>query len=366
MLELRPTDIKETKPDFSKDAPTVGRNATIKLFPPSRLAMRYSFSFGCKATQVNTITLNTDVCLSGDYYLNHNMLISEAPICADGSIPTMSYYPARGCVGETQFESTLKPIPDYCLWGGVAPKYWSLIFRCGPDASSTQGADKHEVAIPPAAPKPLPYKGIVQPDGPYDGVIVSHTQCAKHRISRGWSGRRHVDVPVDQCIATTSQSLTVKKEAICTNGTRAQLARFETSNCNDGHLSSKYGLIDIHDTDIGADKCLSTDILGPTEKIRSIAFWCEGVKVESPESRIIVSAQPIAAPKKAEGKDLGAENLHVMPTHVQGLKVLGADLTTEKESSFGLAITVYAVASVVVLIGLWVWFGSLIPSLSRV
>lgn len=155
MQHSRPDVALYIRPAPVVEVPNVKRNATIKLFPPSPLAMRYSFNFVCKQPQVNIITLETDVCLSGDYYLNHNMLISEAPICPDGRTPNMSYYPARGCMGTPQFESTMRPIPEYCLWGGVAPKYWSLIFRCGEDASSAQGADRHEAAIPPAAPKPL-------------------------------------------------------------------------------------------------------------------------------------------------------------------------------------------------------------------
>lgn len=64
--------------------------------------------------------------------------------------------------------------------------------------------------------------------------------------------------------------------AICPNGTRAQWARFERSGCNDGQISSKYGLVDIHDTDIGVDKCLSS---GAEGRIRSMAFRCNNIKV---------------------------------------------------------------------------------------
>ncbi|KUJ24622.1 uncharacterized protein LY89DRAFT_713431 [Mollisia scopiformis] len=272
MLHSRPATVisNEVKSDSPKDVSTSGRDATIKLFPPSPLAMRYSFSFGCKESEFNTITLETDVCLSGDYYLNHNMLISEAPLCKDGSTPTMSYYRARGCVGSPQFESTTKPIPDYCLWGGIAPKYWSLIFRCGSETSTVQGADKHEVAVPPASR---------QPTQVYEGIL---SLCAFERTHRRIRPSRSM-VNVDSCIPMNGHNITIKREAVCPNGKRAQWARFETANCNGGHLSQKYGLIDIHDADIGVDKCLSSSASADKDKIRSVAFWCEGIKLVPPK-----------------------------------------------------------------------------------
>lgn len=339
MLTFRPSVSQKTMLKPMGGNTSQARNATINLFPPSPIAMRTAFSFGCKESQVNTITLSTDVCLSGDYYLNHNMLIAEAPLCPDGQTPTMSYYPARGCVGVTQFESTTKPIPEYCLWGGLAPKYWSLIFRCDPDATSAQDADRHQVAIPPPARKPLPYKGIVRPDGPYDAIMVSHSSCSNHHLTGVWNGARETNVPVDHCVATAGKSINIKSAAICENGTRAQWARFEDSTCNHGRISTKYGLVDIHDTDVRVDKCLLTGNDGSKDKVRSMAFWCDGIKFDSPTQE----KKPTQHPESFNT---------ALPPLVQVRKTRGSVVM----------LVISIVAAVVVLVGIWVWFGTLVPS----
>ncbi|CZR55568.1 uncharacterized protein PAC_05456 [Phialocephala subalpina] len=273
------------QPQSSKDVSTLGRNATIKLFPPSPVAFRHAFAFGCKEPQFNTITLATDVCLSGHYYLNHNMLISESPVCHDGSTPTLAYYPSRGCMGNTQFESTAKPIPEYCLWGGTAPLHWSMIFRCGPHATSAQGADKHEVAVPPTSLKSLPYPGIYKPyEGPH-ALLLSRSECTDRAV--GWNGARQYTAPVGTCLPM-ADSINIKQPATCPNGTRALWARFENPNCNDGQISAKYGLVDIHDTDLDVEKCLLADAFGSGDQIRSIAFWCDGdIRIAPPRSKLM-------------------------------------------------------------------------------
>lgn len=109
------------------------------------------------------------------------------------------------------------------------------------------------------------------------------------------------------------------------------MAFYKDGSC--GGKPDHFGAVDVNST----NQCFAF------EGMRSWAFWCEG-------------------------KGLGAAgngDLHVVPTHVQGLNVLSVSITAEQEDSFGLAITVYVVASVAVLIGLWVWFGSLILNFSK-
>ncbi|KAH7403087.1 hypothetical protein BKA64DRAFT_440938 [Cadophora sp. MPI-SDFR-AT-0126] len=268
------------------------RNATIKLFPASTMGFRPMFSFGCRESTFNTITLETDVCLSGDYYLSHNMLITEAPTCPDGKKPTMTYYHRQGCRGETAYRSdeSGRGIPEYCLWGGHSPKEWSMIFRCGDDTEDMEDRvsemesteTRHQIAVPPPAPEPLhifddvdktePKDEPIALEEPTDGVVYTHLfpECNGRRVG----GHKPMTVPVDRCLTIHGFGIQFKTPAVCSNGTRAKWARFEDSKCGYGEISSTYGLIDIKDSDIM--KCLSTGTFGDGEKVSSMSFWCEG------------------------------------------------------------------------------------------
>jgi hypothetical protein len=271
MLHNRPATTVVEKVDASKeDVSKLGRKATIKLFGLSPPSMSRSFSAGCKGTQFNTLALATNVCLTGYYSPSHNILISEAPICPDGSTPKMRYYHAEGCYTKPQFESAIMPSPEDCLWGGVAPERWSMIFRCGPEPTIAPGRDRYQRADPPASTNDL------RPAGVYDGIVDIRKECNDgpkfHRI-----GQTQRTVPVDKCITTMSNTLTIIRGATCPDGSRAKLARFENIMCNGGRISNNFGLIDILDKDIGVNTCLSSNTLGHPDEIRSIAFWCDGI-----------------------------------------------------------------------------------------
>ncbi|KAL5601115.1 hypothetical protein BROUX41_005930 [Berkeleyomyces rouxiae] len=83
----------------------------------------------------------------------------------------------------------------------------------------------------------------------------------------------------DTCLGTAAMSFKVIEPATCANGTRAKLARFEGSRCNNGEVTIAGGLVDIADSDIG--ECLTTNIGNYSsdavhESIKSLAFFCDG------------------------------------------------------------------------------------------
>jgi hypothetical protein len=272
----------EQSPIDDEPVEQTGRNATIKLFPASTTPFRPNVSFGCKETTFYTTTLATDVCLSGDYYLSHNLQISEQPICPDGSGPYMAYYPNRGCAGKPDPYKSGKDIPEHCLYGGHVTKYWSVVFRCSIWPTLIQGADKHQEAIPP----PAAYNEV-----PRDGKVISHLfpACNGKRVG----GPKEITVPVDRCLTTLGSAIVITTAAVCANGTRARWARFQDSKCGYGEITMEDGLIDISDSDIA--QCLPTrNMRAGQEKISSMAFWCDGFgEVKKPK---------LDAPKEEEPK----------------------------------------------------------------
>lgn len=116
-------------------------------------------------------------------------------------------------------------------------------------------------------------------ESPSDAIVVGHLfpACNGQRVG----GHKPLTVPVDRCLTTPGFGLEIKTAAVCSNGTRARLARFDDKKCGYGTLSELYGLIDVADSDIGG--CLPTGSIGDDKTISSVAFWCDGVKKSSPE-----------------------------------------------------------------------------------
>jgi hypothetical protein len=258
----------------------LGRNATLNLYPASNQPFRYGASFGCKERTFNTLSIAPETCLSGDYYLSLNMLIAESPVCDDGSEPVLQYYHSRGCEGKPQYDSkTGKGIPDYCLWGGHSPKYWSMIFRCRDAPSASEGVMEHQTATPP----PAPFLEIARPPFPETarpGEVTSHLfpACNGQRVG----GKKSLSVPADTaCMTTPGLALQINKAAVCANGTRAQLAQFTDSKCGRGGDDAVMRLVDLADSDIGTKSCISTGAFGADERYSSMAFWCDGIKPKS-------------------------------------------------------------------------------------
>jgi hypothetical protein len=194
------------------------------------------------------------------------MLITEEPVCANGRLPVMIYYQARGCIGKIRYTSGAGS-PLVCIWNTLQPRYWSTIWRCGfkPDLWDKQGAEAHQVAIPPPAP---------WPESPKSAVVIPYLtpMCTWQNVG----GNEPIIVPIGNCLATPGYGIQILSIAVCENGTRAQWARFEDVHCGSGTISPKYGLADIADEDQG--KGLSTGPVESKEKIRSVAFSCDELR----------------------------------------------------------------------------------------
>ncbi|TVY75560.1 hypothetical protein LSUE1_G006888 [Lachnellula suecica] len=265
------------------DSTDLQRNATVKLWAENHLSSPGSARCNENAPS-NTITLAPEVCLSGDYYLDHNFQITEQPLCPNGEFPVMVFYHSRGCTGDVKYHSTFdNPPPTTCLWES-SPKYWSMVFRCGVWATLQVGADHHVAAVPP---KP---NSSAQSDVAVSGTVLTYLApaCNGQRVG----GRKPITLPVDKCLSTHGYSLRMTKPAVCANGTRALWARFEGSKCNYGEITNTDGLLDIDDKDVGL--CKDTgNFATATKKIGSMSFWCDGFgDVKRPD--------PNAPPEKEE------------------------------------------------------------------
>ena len=255
----------QASPEYDK---SLSQNASIKLFAASTTPVQPTTNDSCTGTAFNTVSLPADHCLSGDYYLNSNMLIVDEAICRSGQYAISIYYHARNCVGKIQYTSG-GGSPTICIWnhGIPQPRYWSMIWRCGgrPDLFYQQGAEHHQVAISPPAPRP---------DAPRSAVVIPcHPSASTGQVV---STNPNIIVPTGECLATPGCGIQILETAVCENGTRAQWARFEDVRCGGGVISTKYGLADISDEDVG--KCLSTRPVGSMGKIRSMAFWCDEIQ----------------------------------------------------------------------------------------
>lgn len=103
-----------------------------------------------------------------------------------------------------------------------------------------------------------------------DGVVVG----SPFPTCGGSRPHKPLNVPVDSCFSTPTLALKITTPAICANGTRAKWARFPEKGCGYGTLDSKFGLVDLEDSDIG--DCM---LIG---EFKSMAFWCDGVEKSSP------------------------------------------------------------------------------------
>ena len=278
-LQTTMTSLKPLCKDSPEYNTSLARNASLNLFAASTKPIQTVNEGGCSGT-FNKVSLPADTCFSGDYYLSYNMIIAQIPICANGQHPVLIYYNARGCVGTTRYNSGWGSYgPTICLWAAYLypqSRYWSMIWRCGylsyppiqPPIPVPQGAEFHQLAVAPPARCP---------DSPKSAVVIPCSPCNASELSRN----EVILLPTGDCLATPGDGIEILSHGVCENGTRAQWARFEDENCGGGTISSRYGLVDIPDQYqppyVFLDKCLSTGV-EDGEKIRSVAFWCDGLR----------------------------------------------------------------------------------------
>lgn len=124
--------------------------------------------------------------------------------------------------------------------------------------------------------------------GGTEGSILTYPipGCSDESIMGGgetWS------LPPDDCLkVSTSTSFRILEPAICPNGTRAKLARYEGRDCNYGEVTINGGLVDVTDDDLNTCQYISVD--GHRDNathasIASFGFYCEGKKGEIPKER---------------------------------------------------------------------------------
>jgi hypothetical protein len=283
------------------------RNASLTLYPGSRIHpedlsdLQQQLGACSEDDPTTIIELATEVCLSGDYYLQNNFKLTELPICHDGAVPRMMFYPRRKCVGDPDFvdmASESREIPNGCAWQDwMIPNpsyYWSLIFRCGPEHS---GAAKHVQAVPPAV--------IPEVKGPTAGRMKFYTgrDCATawDRHSNG------EELQPGSCRwpigSLAINAVQIIQPPLCSNGARARLARFEdtgednaTHHCSDEKLTFGDGLIDINDEDINT--CIEMRDLGRTDgserNANGVMFYCDGKNLESEAERTIQTTATVS------------------------------------------------------------------------
>lgn len=159
-------DVQSTTAGFI----TYGRDAVISLFPSSKPTHK-GYRIGCPGPLVNAITLPTDVCLSSDDDVRYNMVVSETPVCHDGSKPRIRYYTARECAGKAKSEVLSTMIHDLCFWDQSNPQ-WSIIFRCGYEGSLAVVQNPQDI-VPPPIGYETPNSLRRRPDLPYEHSLPS-------------------------------------------------------------------------------------------------------------------------------------------------------------------------------------------------
>lgn len=259
-------------PDFDtptfidNDSPAVSQSGTaarIVLFPASRIYPDDLRDMGkklpgCSETHgAVEIELEPDVCLSGEYYARDNLKVLEAPSCPDGSTPTLMFYQNRRCTGSARKVSREEDeTVGRCLWSEqdipVSSYYWSLIYRCGLDSDNDQidGALEHQTA----EPQSMIYSAL----GGAPGEIRNHHGTMFPCHSEHANGTHPMSHRTDNCHWPLSswplETIEIVTPAVCANGTRAQLIRYETKGptgfdyqCNYHEMTLQEGVMDVDD-----------------------------------------------------------------------------------------------------------------------
>lgn len=288
------TNIQETTSQIPEEKEILERSATLLLFPDTVKSSFWLAQEKCSSElQHNTMDLPTETCLSGDYELSSNLMISSVPRCANGYTPAMILYDQQNCRGNTLFQSTgPRDIPLETCLRYQTTKEWSLVFRCSIWPELVVGAERHEIAIPPRDPEDPRENGRSRGKA---GLITRfeddscRSQTTKPEI-----------LAADKCIQTTGRGIQISKPALCPSGKRARIARFSDSNC-DTPLEQK-SIIKVYNSEINS--CLGTEIseVNP-ERINSVAFHCRGfeTKLEDPnQAQIYTDSSPPACGSSKE------------------------------------------------------------------
>ncbi|SPO02008.1 uncharacterized protein DNG_04681 [Cephalotrichum gorgonifer] len=95
-------------------------------------------------------------------------------------------------------------------------------------------------------------------------------------------GGNHWTMAPDHCLkVSTSTTVRILEPAVCANGTRAKLARYEGRDCNHGEVTLPGGLVDVEDSDLNTCQNVWLDKYPSNKTVASVAsfgFYCDGRK----------------------------------------------------------------------------------------
>ncbi|KAH7159533.1 hypothetical protein B0J13DRAFT_108950 [Dactylonectria estremocensis] len=293
-LDQKPIDAPDDQSVFIPEpeipAENEGRAARIALYPASRTYpddlrdMGKPLSACSERDKTEEIQLATDVCLSGEYYMRDNVKVLETPSCADGSTPTLMFYQHRHCTGSPhRVMYNVEGATGHCLWSEqdvpIASYYWSLIYRCNADA---EGAVEHQEAVPA-----LLYQNVAGASG-----SVRYHHGTTFPCHSDFANRTHsTTLKTGNCEWRFSswllETIEIVAPAVCSNGTRAQLALYQDIGkygldymCNDGQITLENAIVDVDDWMLNT--CISMNGLrllsGGLGRALGVMFHCDGMR----------------------------------------------------------------------------------------
>lgn len=289
---VTPDELPENAPNHVVVVDNGAAAAKIMLFPASRtypddLRDMGKTLPGCsEEDDVEVIHLDTDVCLSGEYYMRDNVKVLESPTCANGSVPTFMFYQSRGCTGSLRHVmQNIDELTGSCLWSeeaiSVPSYYWSLIYRCDDEVD---GAAHHQDANPTVL-----YQNVAGAPG---GVRYHHgTTFPCHS---DFANRTHATkLEPGNCHWPWSpwslESIEIVSPAVCNNGTRAQVILYEDIGkpgldymCNAGDITLENSILDVDDWML--DTCINMSRLrrlnGGFSRALGVMFHCDGMCIK--------------------------------------------------------------------------------------
>jgi hypothetical protein len=118
--------------------------------------------------------------------------------------------------------------------------------------------------------------------GPSNATVETFTLPSCNGAIR--LGKKHRwSMAPDSCLSvSTSSSFRIEEPAICPNGTRARLARYEGRGCNGGVITAEDGLVDLGDDDLSKNnngKCFEIrpdSVVDKKVGYASFSFFCDG------------------------------------------------------------------------------------------
>ncbi|KAH6885170.1 hypothetical protein B0T10DRAFT_492137 [Thelonectria olida] len=266
--------------------------AKIALYPgfrtyPDDLRDMGNAVAACSDDEVTeVIHLATDVCLSGEYYMRDNVKVLESPSCADGSMPTLMFYQNRRCTNSPlKVVQNLDETTERCLWSeadvSVSPYYWSLIYRCD---TEPDGAAEHQDATPA-----LIHHNVLGATG-----SVRYHRGTLFRCHDKYANRsRANELEPGNCNWSFSslplETIEIVSPAVCSNGTRAQLALYEDVRryggsymCNWGNMTLENTIVDVDDWMLNT--CINMSHLkllrGGFGRALGVMFYCDGMHIK--------------------------------------------------------------------------------------